>query len=318
MQKAVRSSELEGSIGGNVDLRTARPLDRTGFHASAAVEGQYNDLADKGGYKVSGVVSTTFADDTMGLMVGVSYNKYKFRTENLGEYSITDGTEAGYGVDFNGDGQINPDENGPAYIWPDYYSVGYVTGQRERIGAAGSFQWKPSSDFELTIDGLYSRFNVKQHNYRSSNYLNPLGDDGSLRWDPASIRTDANNVVTGFSLNDMVAEVLTTDEPRKSQTYQFGGHIDWKPADRFKLSFDGYYGKARDTTGGEIASSSRALPAPRPLLPRATAGFPISTSPSPGARPVRGDQRRFPGALYRHPWSKYHRSHARHESRRRV
>lgn len=250
VQKAVRSSELEGSIGGNVDLRTARPLDRTGFHASAAVEGQYNDLADKGGYKVSGVVSTTFADDTMGLMVGVSYNKYKFRTENLGEYSITDGTEAGYGVDFNGDGQINPDENGPAYIWPDYYSVGYVTGQRERIGAAGSFQWKPSSDFELTIDGLYSRFNVKQHNYRSSNYLNPLGDDGSLRWDPASITTDANNVVTGFSLNDLVAEVLTTDEPRKSQTYQFGGHIDWQATDRFKLSFDGYYGKARDTTGG--------------------------------------------------------------------
>ncbi len=250
VQKAVRSSELEGSIGGNVDLRTARPLDRSGFHASAAVEGQYNDLADKGGYKVSGVVSTTFAEDTMGLMFGISYNKYKFRTENLGEYSITDGTEAGYGVDFNGDGQINPDENGPAYIWPDYYSVGYVTGQRERIGAAGSFQWKPSSDFELTIDGLYSRFNVQQHNYRSSNYLNPLGDDGSLRWDPASIKTDANNVVTGFSLNDLVAEVLTTDEPRKSQTYQFGGHIDWQATDRFKLAFDGYYGKARDTTGG--------------------------------------------------------------------
>ncbi|HUD30843.1 MAG TPA: TonB-dependent receptor [Novosphingobium sp.] len=251
VQKAVRASELEGSIGGNVDLRTARPLDRPGFHASGAVEGQYNDLSENGGFKVSGVVSTTFADDTMGLTFGVSYNKYKFRTDNLGEYSITDGTEAGYGVDFNGDGAIDPDENGPAYIWPDYYSVGYVTGQRERIGSAGSFQWKPSSAFELTIDGLYSRFDVKQHNYRSSNYLNPLGDDGSLRWDPASITVDQNNVVTGFSLDDLVAEVLTTDEPRKSQTYQFGANIDWKPTDRLKFVFDGYYGKARDNTGGQ-------------------------------------------------------------------
>jgi TonB-dependent receptor len=251
VQKAVRASELEGSIGGNVNLTTARPLDRPGLHASATMEGQYNDLADKGGFKVSGVVSTTFADDTMGLTFGVSYNKYKFRTDNLGEYSITDGTEAAYGVDFNRDGSVDPDENGPAYIWPDYYSTGYVTGQRERIGSAGSFQWKPSDAFELTVDGIYSRFDVKQHNYRSSNYLNPLGDDGSLRWDPASITVDANNVVTGFSMNDLVSEVLTTDEPRKSQTYQFGGHIDWKPVDRLKLAFDGYYGKARDNTGGQ-------------------------------------------------------------------
>ena len=251
VSKAVRSSELEGSIGGNINLRTARPLDRTGTHASGSVEGQYNDLVDKGGYKVTGVISTTFANDTMGVMVGASYNKYKFRTDNLGEYSITDGTEAAYGVDFNRDGKVDPNEDGPAYIWPDYYSVGTVQGERERIGAAGAFQWKPSSTFEVTIDGIYSQFNVTQHNYRSSNYLNPLGDDGSLRWDPASITVDANNVVTGFKVNDLVAEVLTTDEPRNSETYQFGGHIDWQPADRLKVAIDGYYGKARDNSGGQ-------------------------------------------------------------------
>ena len=251
VSKAVRSSELEGSIGGNINLRTARPLDRTGTHASGSVEGQYNDLVEKGGYKISGVVSTTFANDTMGFLIGASYNKYKFRTDNLGEYSITDGTEAAYGVDFNRDGKVDPNEDGPAYIWPDYYSVGTVQGERERIGAAGAFQWKPSSTFEVTIDGIYSQFNVTQHNYRSSNYLNPLGDDGSLRWDPASITVDANNVVTGFKVNDLVAEVLTTDEPRNSETYQFGGHIDWQPADRLKVAIDGYYGKARDNSGGQ-------------------------------------------------------------------
>jgi TonB-dependent receptor len=250
VQKAVRASSLEGSIGGAVDMRTARPLDRPGLHASGAVEGQYNDLSEKGGYKVSGVISTTFADDTMGLTIGASYNKYKFRTDNLGEYSITDGTEAAYGVDFNRDGRVDSNANGPSYIWPNYYSVGYVTGERERIGSAGSLQWKPSSDLEVTIDGLYSRFDVQQSNYRSSNFLNPLGDDGELRWNPASISVDENNVVTGFSMKDLVAEVLTTDEPRKSQTYQIGGHVDWKPTDRLKLAFDGYFGKARDKTGG--------------------------------------------------------------------
>ena len=249
VQKAVRAGELEGSIGGNVDLKTARPLDRPGFHVSGNVEGQYNDLAEKGGYKVSGVVSKTFANDTIGILVGGSYNRYKFRTDNLGEFSLADGTEAAYGVDFNGDGQVNPDENAKPYIWPDYYSTGFVTGERERIGAAGSFQYKPSSDFELTIDALYSRFNVSQHNYRSSNYLNPLGDEGDLRW--SNITTDANNVVSGFNIQNLVAEVLTTDEPRQSQTYQIGGHITWRAAERLKVNVDGYYGRATDDTGGQ-------------------------------------------------------------------
>ncbi len=286
VQKAVRASSLEGSIGGNVDLRTARPLDRPGLQVSAAIEGQYNDLVEKGGYKVSGVFSTTFANDTMGLLIGASYNRYKFRTDNLGEYSITDGTEAGYGVDFDRDGQVNPDPNGPAFIWPDYYSVGYVRGERERIGSAGAFQWKPSSDFELTIDGLYSRYNVTQHNYRSSNYLNPLGDDGSLRWDPASIRTDANHVVTGFSMDDLVAEVLTTDEPRKSETWQLGGHIDWHASDRLKIGLDAYAGKARDDTGGQNRFVVAGIPGSSVTFATRDGGIPDLEVAIPGGRPL--------------------------------
>ncbi|MBB5712433.1 TonB-dependent receptor [Sphingomonas xinjiangensis] len=284
VQKAVRASELEGSIGGNVDLRTARPLDRPGFHLSAAIEGQYNDLVEKGGYKISGVVSTTFANNTMGILIGASYNKYKFRTDNLGEYSITDGTEAGYGVDFDGDGQVNPDENGPAFIWPDYYSVGYVRGERERIGSAAAFQWKPSSNFELTIDGLYSRYEVTQHNYRSSNYLNPLGDDGSLRWDPASIETDTSHVVTNFAIDDLVSEVLTTDEPRKSQTWQLGGHIDWRATDRLKFGLDGYFGKARDNTGGQNRFVVAGIPGASAEFAARPGGIPDLAITIPGGR----------------------------------
>jgi iron complex outermembrane receptor protein len=282
--KAVQSSQLEGSIGGNINLRTARPLDRKGLQASGSIEGQYNDFVDKGGYKATGVISTTFAHDTMGIMVGGSYNKYKFRTDNLGEYSITDGTEAGYGVDFNGDGRINPDANGPAYIWPDYYSVGTVQGERERIGAAGAFQWKPSDSFELTIDGIYSQYNVKQHNYRSSNYLNPLADDGSSRWDPSSIKVDANNVVTNFHVNDLVSEVLTTDEPRNSETYQFGGHIDWQPAERLKVAMDAYYGKARDDTGGQNRFVVAGIPGASAEFATRNGGIPDLDIEIPGGR----------------------------------
>ena len=51
-----------------INLRSARPLD--GCRASAlsmSAEGEYNDLSENDGYKVSGVFSNTFADDSMGL-----------------------------------------------------------------------------------------------------------------------------------------------------------------------------------------------------------------------------------------------------------
>ena len=63
--KSALASNLEGSIGGTINLTSARPLDTRGLRVSMSLEGDYNDLSEKDGYKVSGVFSNTFADDRM-------------------------------------------------------------------------------------------------------------------------------------------------------------------------------------------------------------------------------------------------------------
>jgi iron complex outermembrane recepter protein len=258
VRKAVQASALEGSIGGNIDLRLARPLDNKGFHISANVEGSYGDLSKKFGYKASGVVSTTFADATMGLLISATYSKAKIRTDNLGEFSPAQDTELGQQTDFNGNGIIDAD--GKQYIWPLFYSNGVVLGERTRLGLSGSYQYKPSDSLAITVDGIYSHYTEDEHNYRQSNFLSPRNDinafdpaDPTLgqKWIPGSVKADANGVVTNFALTDLVAEVLTTDEPRKVDTYQVGAHIDWKPSDRLSLVFDGYQGQATRNTGGQ-------------------------------------------------------------------
>lgn len=248
--KAVQASSLEGSIGGGIDLRTARPFDHRGLQLSGSIEGQYNTLSEKIGYKLSGVASTTFADDTMGLLVSATYSNYKLRTDNLGEYSPADGTEVDQGVDFNGNGTI--DDDGERYVWPDFYSNGVVLGKRKRLGLSASYQWKPSSNLTLTLDGLYSHYSDIEHNYRQSNFLAPRNDpESDLKWLPGTITVDENNIVTGFGIRDLVAEVLTTDEPRTVNTYQFGGHLDWNPTDRLAVDFDAYTGRATRNSGGK-------------------------------------------------------------------
>ena len=250
VSKAVRASAIEGSIGGIVDLRSARPFDRKGLHVAGSVEGQYGDLSNKLGYKASGVISTTFAADTMGFLFSATYSSSKLRTDNLGEYSPAQDTEVGQQFDFSGNGTI--DDDGKQYIWPLFYSNGVVLGSRKRLGLSGSYQWRPSDTLTLTLDGLFSDFREEEHNYRQSNFLSPRNDTTSPdKWVPGSVRSDANGVITNFTINDLVAEVLTTDEPRTTKTYQFGGHIDWNPTDRLGLVLDAYDGQAKRNDGGK-------------------------------------------------------------------
>ena len=241
--KGVQASLREGSIGGAINLRSARPFDYDGLVAFGSVEADYNDLSEKFGKKVTAVVSDTFADDTIGALLSVSWSKRKIRTDNLREYFIVSETEADTDVDFNGNGQIDAD--GPGYVYPSFYSPGTVVGTRERLGVTGALQFRPSDTFELTLDGLYSHYSTPTQNFAESNYIE------SARFVPGSIRVDSNNVVTGFEIEDLVPELVNYEEPRTVDTYLFGANASWKPSDRLTFTADGYWGRAERNSAGK-------------------------------------------------------------------
>src|SRR3569833_3090361 len=92
--KSPQAAAIEGSIGGTVNLRSARPFDHPGFHLAARAEGNYNDMSHYGGYKVSGFVSDTNSAGTLGFLLGVVYSDTKFRTDAL-NYSSWDTSSPG-------------------------------------------------------------------------------------------------------------------------------------------------------------------------------------------------------------------------------
>lgn len=271
IQKAAQATQLEGSIGGIIDLRTARPFDHKGFHAAGSVEGQYNQFAKKGGIKASGVVSTTFANDTMGILVSGTYSKYKFRTDNLGEYSSTDTFDIATAP--GGARSIEQVPNGGVIV-PYFYSVGYVLGERQRWGGSAAYQWKPSDRFELRLDGIYSNYTDTEHNHRVSVGLTPLDDDGNVRWDLNSVQIDQNKVATNYTVNNATIDILSTDEPRNSITYQLGGHIDWKPLDALKVALDLSYGRATNDTGGQDRFVVAGIPGSKAVVSTRDNGLP--------------------------------------------
>ena len=83
VMKSAQASQIEGSIGGSVNLRSARPLDYPGTHGSLRAEADHNDMSEKYGRKVSGVYSQTFNNNTMGILLGAVYSKRTVRTDSL-------------------------------------------------------------------------------------------------------------------------------------------------------------------------------------------------------------------------------------------
>ncbi len=254
--KAVQAQNLEGTLGGAVDLRSARPFDFQGLHLAGSAEGEYGSLPGKWGKKLSGVISNTFDDGRFGALLTVSYSKRATRTDNLHEISSTSGTESDWNVDFNHSGVVG--DTAQQFIFPQFYSVGTILGDHKRLGVSGSFQFRPNDRMLLTVDGLYGHYDASTENFASSNHVTPredqepasLADPAALKWDPATIRADANGVITNFSMKNLVAEVLDDTNARAVTTRLFGGNLRWDATDRLQFNGDAYLSEAARNSGG--------------------------------------------------------------------
>ena len=83
--KSGRVTMESGGIGSIINLRTPRPLDKPGLRGSLAVKGVYDSSRNEGNPitpEVSGILSTTFANDTIGILITGSYQKRKSSENN--------------------------------------------------------------------------------------------------------------------------------------------------------------------------------------------------------------------------------------------
>src|SRR3546814_4484476 len=72
--KSGRATVESGGIGSTINIRTPRPLDKPGLRGSLAVKGVY-DTSRNGGDsfnpEISGIISDSFANDTIGIMIEI-------------------------------------------------------------------------------------------------------------------------------------------------------------------------------------------------------------------------------------------------------
>ncbi len=238
--KSPQASALEGSIGGTVNLRTASAFDQVGLHGGVHAEGDYNSMTHLHGSKFSAFLTNTNAKQTMGILVAAVHSDANTRTDSLNAYN-----QNIYGPMSYPFPQDNPANPAPLDATPCCITFGSIYDKKKRDAFSGSFEWRPSSQFSLVADGLYTRLRDPQIGYNQSYYF--AADDQGFPWRDAVV---TNGLVTGVTSDFFQPEIVNNTTDRQVNTSLLGLKGTWKPNDRFALAADVYQSKADRPEGG--------------------------------------------------------------------
>ncbi|WP_323847405.1 TonB-dependent receptor [Microbulbifer magnicolonia] len=244
--KTGKASLSTGGIGSVINIRTARPLEQDDLVLNLSGKTTH-DTSNKEGSdwtpELSGIFSTKFADDTIGVALTGSYSErdsgYGKSETPSGWYTIPGG-QGDWGSVAPTDDWYENFENAPRE--GDIYSmprgIGYAFGevQRERTNAQLTLQWAPTDNFEATLDYTYAEQDVEEQYNAMGAWFNGVPVSGSF--------------TEGSGNGSVVAPIVYTDATGADVTFNAGewGRVNennsvglnlvWNPSDNLTLAFD--------------------------------------------------------------------------------
>ncbi|MDO3386247.1 TonB-dependent receptor [Gilvimarinus sp. SDUM040013] len=164
VRKTASANVDEGSLGAVVDLNTGRPFNyKEGVTFAANVEGQYNDLTEDTGPRVSGLFAYNDPEGVWGASVSAAYSDTT--TEELGQNTVR-WAQAGFATVKGVDCAANPGDSGCAEVsnafHPRIPRYGQIEVKRERLGLTAGLQFRPSDATTVSIDALYSELDASR------------------------------------------------------------------------------------------------------------------------------------------------------------
>ncbi len=210
VRKSSSADVDEGSLGATVELQTSRPFDlKKGLTAVVGLKGQYNDLSGKATPKGNFLLSNTFADNKIGVLLSGAYSKRQLLEEGFSTVRWDNGPSSGGWCPPQGatiaTGTTLPsgstattcgpaaqgvlraanttesiaaynDASNAANFHPRLPRYGRLTHEQERLGLTGSFQIKPAQGSLVTLDMLYSKLDAT----RQEDFLEAISFSRSL------------------------------------------------------------------------------------------------------------------------------------------
>lgn len=242
--KTVQARNIEGSIGGAVNLKSARAFDNPGKQGIVSFTGDYNDLSEEIGTKFNGVFSNTFADDTVGFIVSLSSSSGTERADDMFD-NFFFGVNDGKSYDVNGDGDISSNEEN--LVIPGSYALGSYATDFKRNGLTSSLQWRPNSRLEVTADVMITKLEADATGFTQSFYM---VDESDAQDRLSNIVLDGN-VITQMDIADVTMEVVTLDDHRTVDTSMYALSAEYMLTDDLTITGDIYRSSSKRDSGGK-------------------------------------------------------------------
>lgn len=241
--KTSSASLKEGGLGGTVNIITARPFDFDGPHLSGSIKGMYEENSEDVSPQGSVLFSNTFADDRIGILGSITYQKRSAKKYTVNNEHISNTNEEpfltftnpsqgwGGGYAYSGDG-LEEDTWRVQALWS-----GITEEERERIGGNLVVQFQLTDNMVLTADTIYSKYDTSTRYFYNGSYL----------WAPTLSdvnQVDKNgfyNVINhgyddGYNITGYGHALQTTERPTES--FVGGFNLKWDISDELSMIAD--------------------------------------------------------------------------------
>lgn len=212
----------EGALGGNINIKTFRPLD-VGRKITANARVNYTDLTKKATPSLSGLASWTNADDTFGVLVSGLYVEKRVRNDRL----------LNFGWNLNQFTSVV----GPGLYTPTRTRPTIETEDRKRASGALSLQWRPNPELETTVDVLVTRLDVDYDEFGIDIYPDDRSVAGHIPVFVAGTQKIDGNTVVGGTINDVRFMASREHSLNRHDLVTAGLNQKWTPG-RWTLSAD--------------------------------------------------------------------------------
>lgn len=229
VSKSSTADQPEGGISATVNMMTFRPLGLKRNTFTVSAQGNYDQQRRVVSPQASALFSTKTADGRFGILAAVSYinrkvlNKRIFSAclDNPSNVNVGGQTVSGF-VSCYTEWEVNPTS-------------------RERKSAVLAAQFKPSDVLVMTVDGLYSKFNINDNTqgfFTGNN--NPSG----------TVTVNSNSTVTSYTGGTGYSAIVNYVRPELSETKELGFNAKFDPTSRLSMVFDASWSKATNNNGG--------------------------------------------------------------------
>lgn len=225
--KTAMSDQIEGGLGGLINIRTARPFDYKGLHLAATASASYSEFQDRASPRVSAIISNRFdvGSGEVGLMIGGQYEDFY-----SGGFQTTTNAYADNRAlfDVNGNGIRN--EAADTVTIPGQVRARYELGKRTRAAGYVAAQWRPMPDLTVSLDGMYLHSNG-----RSATQQLTVQTDGATTGIGVPTFQDGMRVGRNYAFRNAVVRSQTGATENPYDTYHGALGVEWTSG-RFSAS----------------------------------------------------------------------------------